>query len=586
MKKVYKLYDSLFFDNKNGNLIEVDSTTLGTNDTTGASINSIYVIPRIKTINSYYTYSTPLKDSDDTEASSIEGTTSSYSSYFYNTQSTNTDNYTVFVFPWDQETYIHIVNDTTKNNVGSFYFDNKKRAESYFYTSSTVDLTSYKSFSLPTKTNIINTTYDPNKTLYAIGDYVRYNISNSDLIIKTSKDDTSKTIDIFSRNDVKVTSDSSNKRNTTDNTVSSTSFAPWIELDTLGQNMVLYMPNQTNTVVALIGYNSDSSMYTINNVCRFTPTTLDNGKNNYGGPTSSPTSSPSPSNTSPVNNEDMLKSISGKDSAMSEYFKWYWYWKSTSGNSNSNSKFNYSDDYLLKTQVVPPVCPACPACNNGKGACTNCGGNGGSGTMSYSGNTMVGGSSIRDMNTPAPTTIIPSKTTIPSTTKSATNNNNPNNNFSAIGNGGFVTNADPNTIGGSLTLATYDTVAGAEGIAQTGAGVLNTASNTVGSVANKALDTVGNVAGDVTGIFKGQSHGTNAFNQNDQSSINNSLYGQDNTQTVGPDGKPIIINRTEGAFKSPYGTSTMDQYSYYGTLPNKGFSNYMPVTADFSAFGK
>jgi hypothetical protein len=28
----------------------------------------------------------------------------------------------------------------------------------------------------------------------------------------------------------------------------------------------------------------------------------------------------------------------------------------------------------------------------------------------------------------------------------------------------------------------------------------------------------------------------------------------------------------------------MDQYSYYGTLPSKGSSNFMPVTADFSSF--
>ena len=35
---------------------------------------------------------------------------------------------------------------------------------------------------------------------------------------------------------------------------------------------------------------------------------------------------------------------------------------------------------------------------------------------------------------------------------------------------------------------------------------------------------------------------------------------------------------------SSAGPQTMDQYSYYGTLPAKGASNFMPVTADFSTF--
>jgi len=32
------------------------------------------------------------------------------------------------------------------------------------------------------------------------------------------------------------------------------------------------------------------------------------------------------------------------------------------------------------------------------------------------------------------------------------------------------------------------------------------------------------------------------------------------------------------------GPQSMDQYSYYGALPAKAASNYMPVTADFSSF--
>jgi len=43
----------------------------------------------------------------------------------------------------------------------------------------------------------------------------------------------------------------------------------------------------------------------------------------------------------------------------------------------------------------------------------------------------------------------------------------------------------------------------------------------------------------------------------------------------------VGIATSSGSKKNP-----VDNYSYYGALPSKGSSNYMPITADFSAFGK
>lgn len=45
---VYKLYDNLYYDNKNGNLIEVNSSAYvsGNTDLTGSTVNTIYVTPR------------------------------------------------------------------------------------------------------------------------------------------------------------------------------------------------------------------------------------------------------------------------------------------------------------------------------------------------------------------------------------------------------------------------------------------------------------------------------------------------------------------------------------------------------------
>ena len=53
---------------------------------------------------------------------------------------------------------------------------------------------------------------------------------------------------------------------------------------------------------------------------------------------------------------------------------------------------SHGDNYILKTQIVPPVCPTCPNCENnckGGGVCTDCGGQGGSGTRSESGSTLA-----------------------------------------------------------------------------------------------------------------------------------------------------------------------------------------------------
>jgi len=585
-----KLYDSIFFDNQNGNIIEVDSTRSGNVDTTGATIGTTYVCARNKS-STPVSYQNILSGNAvvprNTPESQISGVSSSYRSYIYYSRSVNTNFYSVFCFPWNTDTYLHIINNDTKQNVVSNYFNKDTDVKTFEHTNSSVRITSFVPFVKPASTSTTETFYDGKKSLYKIGPYVKYDITNGNLIIQTVKDGASKSVTVFDRNGSSQVSSAAGTIGTTGSSVSNATFSPYVVLDTLGQNMVLYLPYKTNTVIALIGY-QDATLNTmiLNNVVRFTSTTVDKGTeegdySNFNRLTGG-------------SSGDWPDAPPTSDSATSEYFKWYWYWKSTGGSTSGNDQTN---DYLLKTQIVPPVCPSCPQCS-GNGACTNCGGNGGSGTLSQNGSSTVGGSS-------------------------------PNTNYSNIGSGTFSSNANPDTIGGSLTLATYDTVAGVEDVAKTGAGVINNTVDTAGGIAaggllgagflgaatiggagylaDRTIDTVAGAGTGVKDIVTGagsgvkdivtgagsgvkdilmqQGQGTNRGIQ-DQSQLNSQLYGQDNTSSVGPDGKPITINRTEGAFRSPYGTSSTDQYSYYGALPSKGNSNYMPVTADFSAFGK
>jgi hypothetical protein len=106
------------------------------------------------------------------------------------------------------------------------------------------------------------------------------------------------------------------------------------------------------------------------------------------------------------------------------------------------------------------------------------------------------------------------------------------------------------------------------------------ASNVVGAVGNVAGDvvtTAGSIvntaANDITGLLTqgGQAAaGTGTGTGSDQSA-----------EFINPKQSGLQRN-------TYYGTQnqTSDKYSYNGQLPSKAASNFLPITADFSAFGK
>jgi hypothetical protein len=63
----------------------------------------------------------------------------------------------------------------------------------------------------------------------------------------------------------------------------------------------------------------------------------------------------------------------------------YWYLQIMSNTNNYDKDKDisdiFSDDYFLKSEIVPPVCPQCPNCpSSNTGVCSSCGGCGGNGT--------------------------------------------------------------------------------------------------------------------------------------------------------------------------------------------------------------
>jgi len=481
--KVWNLYDNIYFDDRNANLIEVSDNTTGNTATTITTI----VTKRSNFSSTIYVSASGVNQ--NLESSTINEITPKYTSGYYPSQ-TNNYNYNVFYMPWNKDTFIHIIDNINKKQLATFLFSPGSEIKSLYNSPpKDIGLTSYVSDnSSDNNKMVIEPLYDGIKYVYQLSQYVKYDLLNSNIIITTEPTRTLAVYDI-NNNTYTInssTNDVSNKSRPTSNIPSYT------VKDNLGQNIVLCIPNKSNVLIALISYSDNSkSNLILKNVFRFNEFGIDNG-----GQT--------------------------PNTAVSD-FNNYW-------NTSKN-------DYILKTQIVPPVCPTCPTCPS-TGTCSNCGGSGGSGTLKQNGNSVVNG-----------------------------NGSGTNQNYSRLGSGTVDSNANPDTIGGSLTLMQYDATSTIEDVAKTGAGVVTGVAGTIGGVANNLINTTGSV------LKPNPMGGVNSTGVN----APNALGGPGNNQ-----------RSTPGYTAPGLGTNNQysDPYSYYGQLPPKGKTNYVPVTADFSRFGR
>lgn len=575
--KVSKLYDNLYFDSANGNLIEVNapnyvgaekfsvfegfregasSTSTNGNtsvspttgnvitsskiDNTGKSIININITTRVGDATN--SYNTVLRGNTvvakNTTESAIKNVASSYANWTYTTKSTNTSSYQVFYMPWDTKTYMHMVrlksafDSGDSQNMYTFKYETGSSPDITRYTNEPIKLTSQEA-DKDTNNNkyVVDPYYDSSKKVYQLSKYVKFDASNGELIIRSNN-----SITVYNRNNTSVSYSTPDKIKNTSTVIKSVSYSPFIISDNY-QNQVLYIPDGKNTLIALFQMDSaKKGQYKIANLARFTETGLDNG-NTSDKKGSTDTKEKKEKEPKDTNDSDIPVPPSGADeNTISNYYKWYWYWKSSNeGSENSASK--YSDDYILKTQIVPPVCPSCPSCT-GNGSCTNCGGQGGSGTLNADGSTVVNGN----------TTL----TNMPNT--SAANYQMP-----------------PQTI----QTPPDDNVKNQGGTK--GPGIINNTVDTAGKIVGGTVDTAGKVVGGTVGAVAGVAN--NAINtvgkiltQGEGSEGSNSLYSSS--------GPPIPGQGQAVSVSTP-----IDNYSRYGALVSKG-SNYIPVTSDFSQFGK
>lgn len=201
----YKLFDNLFFDNKNGNIIEVDGTSIEPSeaikfDNTGRTVTSIYVTTRSKPEKTV-SYKTVLSGSTvipkDTDESMIASMSESYKTFRYDSQSLNTSSYSVFYVGWSTSTFINIISNKTKDTpaqiLASFMFNPTVNINSpidyhTFDTNNNLDITRFvKDSDANNNTMVLNNTYDSTHPLFQMSKYVYYDSKNGNLILDNTK---------------------------------------------------------------------------------------------------------------------------------------------------------------------------------------------------------------------------------------------------------------------------------------------------------------------------------------------------------------------------------------------------------------
>ena len=526
--QVIYLYDNLYFDGNNANLIEVDSPYCGNvrvsgssiggnihcNDSTGSSIKQLWVTTSVPATNQFQVTGTA--NPALTSLASLKTTSQiAQTTYLSNSNELSIPpgyKYEIFTAYWGSDTYLHLLglDPMAQNgiNIESFYYNNAGN----MMRSITYPATAY----VPNYNVAYGSNVDPNNgklyvdaayaengynttvQIYQLTPYVKYDIINGNLLIGSS---TGRPYAIYDR----ITGNSKTLSSSTGNIQKTSNFTSWSIAD--GNNgLVVIMAFELQTVVMIINADPNQRIYNLSFCARFTDKGVilssTDSNNLYL------------SNASHDNSDDSKKDTSSNDMPCNDELscKWYYYFK-TIGNDPS---VLFKNDYIKKTQIVPPVCPQCPNCP-GNGVCSSCGGHGGSGCRDSS------GSLIRDA-------------------------------------GRGIAGLTRDAVGGTVDLA-KDAVGGTVGLVKdTVGGTVDLAKDTVGG----AVGLVKDVVGGTVGIGKDVVGGTTNL-------LNRDYRGQQSDSTFG--------------YVPGQGYTPVDNYSAYGAMQSKG-ANYMPITADFSAFAK
>ena len=300
----------------------------------------------------------------------------------------------LFYATFNLDTYIHIVDkDDNGDYLHNGFFESNGVVTKEAYNAVDVKNVSYVANPDSYSVGTVNGEVIAGKTLndcYRLGAFLYMSLHTGDLYLLTTDNE---------GNDQLVQYKRSNGSSTNSITVPTTGIIPsnstkFLVADERGGNVIVYVAIQQYTLIMILNLQSDGSfkLPASNGVWRMGsdgPITFafgesgdddsdsDNGDENNGDDDSDSDNgddSDSDSDSDDDENNNGGNNNGENNEGGSDYWKWYWYW-----NSTNTPPGGFSDDYMLKTEVVPPVCPACPAYQ------VNCGGNGNMGSKGSSG---------------------------------------------------------------------------------------------------------------------------------------------------------------------------------------------------------
>jgi len=684
-RSVSSLYDNMYFDTKNGSLLEVFAPACESGcDTTGKQITYLSVASRdargITAMPTFLDANGNVQPYDSPQSKNMI-IQPMYNQYVYTTSCTNTHIYQLIYISWNTDTYIHIIDLSASLTVGTILKTIHMNANGFVDEQSTFTPTTLQPYTSPVST------FTPN----ADGSLSATSVTGYGAsLLKLGNNTTNNAVyyDVASGNIVLNNGGTFKVYNRGGSTVQNLAqpSMPWTSLtktntftvnETPGLSIIVTAHNNDTVINMLVPIgNKYKLIYTYRfNKTGIVLTAANDSDRGTTGVAAGPAGAAAGAATTGAGSTTgaAVPDISGNSKVCGDDLscKWYWYFN-TIAQKNGNGDTYFSDDYFLKTEAVPPVCPQCPQCPSAGGVCNNCGGSGGCGTsMTTSPATAKGpltsaglpAGAIRDNSG---NVYIPTKDSSGNTryslysNQSAAGNNNGLYNIppgadappgavaikdDGMGNmtfvdkeGSFLSTANPNTFGGVVSLTALnagsivnnvvgttadlakgagsgavgfakdaasgvggfakDAASGVGGFAKDAAtGTVDLAKDTVGGAVGLAKDTVGGAVGllkdvgsGIAGLGRGLGQGTQGI-QGIQG-----IQGRQGGQGQGQGPGPITINNDVASTGSslgytPFGSgkvpgqTQIDNYSYYGALQSKG-ENYMPVTADFSAFRK
>jgi hypothetical protein len=434
-KPVMKIYDNLFLDQTNFNLIEVNGTAynsgsqiIGNIDSDGSTIQNIFVASpcttslcvgkSIQTADLSANLLTETNKTATNESLQQMPVLKTPWSYISQTPSMNTDTYQTFFIPVSSinTVLMYIANLTLSKSLMALKIQSQVES-SYFISDPSFEslkLTSPVSDKDKNNDNMVTEPfYDPTQSVYQITGLVKFDYKSQNLLVKSLD---GKTLSIYDNNK----SSSVSNKNATAGTYTKTStvnnFSPWTIIDA-NNNLIVYIPvdGQITTILFLQMLANQLSLYKSITFQKNVGVKMIDGVDIVITPITTPSPTPSPTPTPKLQNPTPTAPTPSAPPKVTTSVK----------NIKSNPISSYynkpalrqssvvNDDYILKTKLVPPIsCPNCMCgsnCNASVSTSSSCCSCGAGNQTSQPSTTVV---TVAPTSTPAPTTSTPTPTTL------------------------------------------------------------------------------------------------------------------------------------------------------------------------------